>query len=1827
MSYNQSRGDKNDSQYRKSGGGNNRSGGSSGQHRPYSGGGSGGGSRGGGTTSAPTSQSSAPSPRQSYRKANNGQSGQSRPSGGHVNAAESNTGAAPRAAQNGAHPQPASHGASNVPKPAPAVKQTDGSTQKNIHAVPRALPSHSSTVTPTAQASTVTSKSTSNVPTTPVKAPGDAAKGFPLQFGSISPGFMNGMQIPARTSSAPPNLDEQKRDQAMQESARVKPAAAIPSAPKPLLPKQDVPSVDRTITEVKVDSKAKREAHPVPGSPAKSQRPSVPSTAGISMPISFHHQSSMQFGGPTQIPPQSLQGASLPMPMPISMQMGNPPPGHHPVFIPGLPHHMLQPQGIIHQGQNLGFNPQMGQQLPHQMGNLAVNMPLTFNQQAVSTRKAVKITHPDTHEELRLDKRTDVFADSGSSGSRQHHSLPQQSQAVPAYPPNHPISHYTNTYNGGPAFFPAPNPVSLTSAPITSGPHAPRYSYPVGQVQPNVPFTTASAVGPQPIKGRNLAHGTGEATNVDHLRNVQGMAHPQTASVPVTIKSAAGHIVSASITSEKSDLPKLLRPTGSSDLPKDSDVIQENSATHSETKELSASGDLSSTSSGAVSSSICASEEAASASSIVNDEKVESLPKPEPLNLFQEPGIKKHLQQAHQVDREPDTSLPHETFDRIIPSKSGLPELTETETKCDRASSEHAAASNVSGSVGDGFLVSNSPKVLHSEIEPTSTISEKFILLPEAPVGGTDVSSKDIIEHLAQDFSDLKDSQQSSVEAVVNVGKTSQDADINHRGVIGTHESDMPSNASPAEVSMSSSYTPGPDKVTSGVGDGDYSSTSSALLSRTDSLNDKEDIASSARSDNEAGHATALVEVDSRAEVELMEGARPTSSSGRVSGSTKGSLDPSRAKNPVSRSKKKRKEVLQKADAAGTTLDLYMAYKGPEEKKEASVAAESGQTASESDLKQAPSDIGHDIGQESEPSKAELDDWEDAADISTPRLESTGDDGLVAGKKYTRDFLLTFAEHYTDLPEGFEIASDTADILIRQGGSASRVYDRELPSPGRTIDRQTGGLRLDRHGSGMMDGDWWSKNLTPYPSGRDMGPDPGYGSNMIGIRTGQGGSHGVLRNPRAQPPVQHVGGILSGPVPSMGPQAGLQRNNSDSDRWQRGTNFQKGLMPPPQSPLVVMHKAEKKYEVGKVTDEEQTKQRTLKAILNKLTPQNFEKLFEQVKAVNIDNALTLAGVISQIFDKALMEPTFCEMYADFCYHLASELPDLSVGDEKITFKRLLLNKCQEEFERGEREEEEANKADNEGESKLSDAEREEKRLKSRRRMLGNIRLIGELFKKSMLTERIMHECIKKLLGQYQTPDEEDIEALCKLMSTIGEMIDHPKAKEHMDAYFDIMAKLSNNMKLSSRVRFMLKDAIDLRKNKWQQRRKVEGPKKIEEVHRDAIQERQTQTSRLSRAPSISSSMRRGQPVDFSPRGSSVLPSPVNQGSSFRGLPNQARGYGVQDPRFEERNVFESRTLSVPLSQRQFGGDDSITLGPQGGLARGMSTRGQPLLAGPRTVVGPGEGRRVMGGLNGYSSASARATGNSVEEVPSRYPHERFGGPSVSDHSSIPDNLGLSNRDQRNLDRNFDSIPPALSSLPSQPPVQSEQRLREMSMATIKEFYSAKDEKEVALCIKDLNAPSFYSSLISIWVTDSFERKDMERDLLAKLLVNLAKPHEGMFKPVHLTEGFESVLANLEDTVNDAPRAAEFLGRLFGRVIVENVVSLGELGRLIYEGGEEPGRLREVGLAGDVLGSILETIKSDQGESVLNDIRGSSNLRLEDFRPLGSLKSRKLEMFI
>ncbi|XP_021719816.1 eukaryotic translation initiation factor 4G-like isoform X2 [Chenopodium quinoa] len=1833
MSLNQSRFDKNESQFRKPGGG--RSGrGSGGQQRNFPGG------RGRGGGSGPTTTTAPPvSNTQSYKKVNHAQGGQSRGNSGPVTP-DFNAVTSSRYAENGGHVQSTLQ-VSNTPSPAGIPKPNDASSHKISRPIPKA---------PSSQSSSMSSETT--LPSTPSK--GDGAKGFPLQFGSISPGFMNGMQVPARTSSAPPNLDEQKRDQARREASKAVPAIPLPSAPKQELPKKKVSTTENLIAQ-ESKSKVKRDVHVASASPpSPAHKPSVLPAAGISVPSPFHQQTvSMQFGGPNpQIQSQGMLTSSLQLPIQMPLQMGNPSQVPPQVFVPGLQHPLMQTQGIMHHNQNLGYNPQLAPQLPHQLGNMGINMSAPYNQQQAgnfgNTRKTVKITHPDTHEELRLDN-------SGSTAPRVHQSGSSQSQPVPPYTGAHPMGYYSSSYTTGPPFFSAQSSLPLTSAQLNASSQGPRFSYPVSQAQPTMPFMNQSASNTYSVSRAGATiHGAPDSSSLDQVREAHNIApSAQSTSVHVTVKAAGGSAREKAINSsavERPELSKVLNPAvepsvarKDSEINVDNSAFQPNSSTahpkHSATMTASVATESSSlVEVSAISDTIH--RESAAIAPPVNGVKRETSSKSVPIkDIEKNPGKQEHPESSQQVDGKSESRVSQDLVDssEVVISESAEPRSTQTASDSKLAILE-AGQSSPSDVHGDG-IGTEAPS--HS----SESYENQDIASKDQATNKDDLPSQ---EKAVKESSDAKERGENELDILqsdssLKGSDIAKDIDRDEqlmnaadvKGVMETSQREVESAESCVQVDnlMEIRSCKNDSSI---ISDGCGLSEANTLSVSTDGVSCKgDDVSKSGMSDNEATSVSADLLDTHLGHEEIMENSRPNSSSGTTSGSNKGK----------NKGKKKWKELLQKADALGTSSDLYMAYKGPEEKKESSVATE---LAADDKSKEVSGDVRPEESSEKnkeEQIKAELDDWEDAAEIATPKLESSikgghggsvhDEDGVTA-KKYSRDFLLTFSAQCTNLPERFEITSDL-EALMSENTSASRS-DREHPSAGRTIDRPAAAAaaRPDRRVSGTLDADRWNKQPGPFPSVRDPGMDLAYGSNIMGFRGGPGPNYGVLRNPRAQGPVPHVGGILSGPMHSMG-FLGMQRNNSDADRWQRATNFNKGLMPAPQGPSQIMHKAERKYEIGKISDEEEAKQRKLKGILNKLTPQNFEKLFEQVKEVNIDNSVTLAGVISQIFDKALTEPTFCEMYANFCQHLASELPELSVDNQKITFRRLLLNKCQEEFERGEREEQEANKADNEGEDepKQSEAVREEMRLKARRRMLGNIRLIGELYKKRMLTERIMHECIKKLLGQYQNPDEENIEALCKLMSTIGEMIDHPKAKEHMDAYFDIMGQLSNNTRLSSRVRFMLRDAIDLRKNKWQQRRKVEGPKKIDEVHRDAAQERQVQTSRLNRGPSMNSGMRRGQPMDFGPR-APMISSPIGQGGGFRGMPSQLRGFGGQDSRIDERNIFESRgTPSVPLPQR-LSSDETITLGPQGGLARGMAYRGQPSMSNsPLLDNTPSyvDSRRMIGGLNGYSNVPDRGAFSSREDQLVRNPSDRFVAPVAYDQSSSQEHN--TNRDARYPDQNLDRarpltptvarVAPALNVSPET--VWPEERLREMSISAIREYYSANDEKEVALCIKDLNAPSFYPTVISAWVTDSFERKDLERDMLSRLLVNLTRPREGIFSPGQLVEGFKSVLTTLEDTVTDAPKAPEFLGRIFASVVIENLVPLKDVGRLIQEGGEEPGCLRESGLAAEILGSVLDKIKSEQGETVLKDIRAGSNLRLEDFRPPEPIRSRKLEMFM
>ncbi|KIM63594.1 hypothetical protein SCLCIDRAFT_24043 [Scleroderma citrinum Foug A] len=109
----------------------------------------------------------------------------------------------------------------------------------------------------------------------------------------------------------------------------------------------------------------------------------------------------------------------------------------------------------------------------------------------------------------------------------------------------------------------------------------------------------------------------------------------------------------------------------------------------------------------------------------------------------------------------------------------------------------------------------------------------------------------------------------------------------------------------------------------------------------------------------------------------------------------------------------------------------------------------------------------------------------------------------------------------------------------------------------------------------------------------------------------------------------------------------------------------------------------------------------------------------------------------------------------------------------------------------------------------------------------------------MLTERIMHKRVKKLLGNVDNPEEEEIESLCQLLRTIGRLLNVPKAHAHMDVYFSRMKELGKSNNVSPHMEFMLQvDVIEPHEQKWQPHNVANALTMLAQVHKVAAKDRE-----------------------------------------------------------------------------------------------------------------------------------------------------------------------------------------------------------------------------------------------------------------------------------------------------------------------------------------------------------------------------------------------------
>lgn len=241
-------------------------------------------------------------------------------------------------------------------------------------------------------------------------------------------------------------------------------------------------------------------------------------------------------------------------------------------------------------------------------------------------------------------------------------------------------------------------------------------------------------------------------------------------------------------------------------------------------------------------------------------------------------------------------------------------------------------------------------------------------------------------------------------------------------------------------------------------------------------------------------------------------------------------------------------------------------------------------------------------------------------------------------------------------------------------------------------------------------------------------------------------------------------------------------------------------------------------------DEIQELYRQVRSILNKLTANNFGVLSEQFRQLQIDTKEKLSGVVDLVFEKAVNEPNFSVEYGQLCNYLAERSRNIVTSPtERAYFKRMLINKCQIEFEQNV-----ANKNTTEVAlaplfAKLNVCEKDgasndaileikeqiaEEESKLRRRLVCTVRFIGELYKLDMLTTNIMNVCIKSLID---SRTDEKLECVCKILTTIGKKLERkPKTEEDKTKYLNLADYINQlkqiaerkipNVKVSTRIR-------------------------------------------------------------------------------------------------------------------------------------------------------------------------------------------------------------------------------------------------------------------------------------------------------------------------------------------------------------------------------------------------------------------------------------------
>ncbi|XP_023948132.2 eukaryotic translation initiation factor 4 gamma 3 [Bicyclus anynana] len=593
----------------------------------------------------------------------------------------------------------------------------------------------------------------------------------------------------------------------------------------------------------------------------------------------------------------------------------------------------------------------------------------------------------------------------------------------------------------------------------------------------------------------------------------------------------------------------------------------------------------------------------------------------------------------------------------------------------------------------------------------------------------------------------------------------------------------------------------------------------------------------------------------------------------------------------------------------------------------------------------------------------------------------------------------------------------------------------------------------------------------------------------------------------------------------------------------------------------------KKVDLNEEEVKTQDLYKKFRGILNKLTPQKFDTLLDKVKSLEITTQTRLEGVIDLVFEKAIEEPNFSEAYAVLCSKLSTlKVPCDNDPDKCVNFRGLILSRCQNQFmtkktdEQVLKLEKELEDCDDPAKKKELLEQLSEEQRRVRKRSVGNVRFIGELYKLKMLTGKIIIYCMTYLVDKME---EEKLECLCKLLTTIGQQVEK-ESKDQLDVIFKRLHAIAfrKTSDISSRVRFMIHDVIDLRLGSWVTKNVIDSrPKMMNQILKEAEQQqrnielmnaspsrgkRSGDVRRQGRQDLMMDNQRKAPRVTYTVDTSKFKAVNTQKNlSDIKLAPPSAWNHGSRTMSSTKDPVRASSGPMVSLSRNMFSALDTIQNPPALSI-RQKSTDYQQSKSIERCTFtsqrdfNTNNSRGVSSTSSTSTSRSNSGRGNNnitfkrSEETLPRVPQQPSALPLKP--SAVPQVISASSQNP--------------SAMPQEPLGEPQEALpegmkREVKMLVMETLDNPNDE-EFASVFKDTLPSLYHSAAVTEILNIALEKSTKDVQTIAKATNRLLS--SGTVSGEHFLTGMTEIVECAPDLQIDIPMLYEYLGKFIAPLI-------------------------------------------------------------------------------